>query len=98
MARAGVQRRLQDLPLGAMETVALRGLDLRVERGELVAVLGPSGCGKSTLLALAAGLDVPRPAMCAFGRSLARVDEAELAATGRESSRSCFRATTSGRC
>ena len=40
---------------GPAETVALRGLDLRIERGELVAVLGPSGCGKSTLLALAAG-------------------------------------------
>jgi putative ABC transport system ATP-binding protein len=66
---------------GPAETVALRGLSLRVERGELVAVLGPSGCGKSTMLALAAGLDEPsagevRP----FGRSLARSDEAELAA------------------
>ena len=42
---------------GPVETVALRGLELRVERGELVAVLGPSGCGKSTMLALAAALD-----------------------------------------
>src|SRR5204863_5390988 len=41
---------------GPVETVALRGLELRVERGELVAVLGPSGCGKSTMLALAAAL------------------------------------------
>jgi putative ABC transport system ATP-binding protein len=42
---------------GPVETVALRGLDLAVQRGELVAVLGPSGCGKSTMLALAAALD-----------------------------------------
>jgi putative ABC transport system ATP-binding protein len=65
---------------GPVETVALRGLDLRVERGEFVAVLGPSGCGKSTMLALAAGLDQPSAGeVRAFGASLARASEAELA-------------------
>ena len=65
---------------GSVETVALRGLDLCVERGELVALLGPSGCGKSTTLALAAGLDTPSAGeVRAFGRSLARAGEAELA-------------------
>jgi putative ABC transport system ATP-binding protein len=65
---------------GPVETVALRGLDVRVERGELVAVLGPSGCGKSTLLALAAGLDEPSAGEVRVrGRSLGRLDDDELA-------------------
>ena len=44
---------------GPVETVALRGLEMAVQRRELVAILGPSGCGKSTMLALAAALDTP---------------------------------------
>jgi putative ABC transport system ATP-binding protein len=65
---------------GPAETVALRGLELRVEPGELLTLFGPSGSGKSTALHLAAGLDVPSAGeVRAFGRSLSRLGEPELA-------------------
>ena len=65
---------------GPAETVALRGLDLRIEPRTQVAILGPSGSGKSTLLALAAGLDQPSAGeVRAAGVSLGRLDEQELA-------------------
>src|SRR5439155_8690368 len=65
---------------GPAETVALRGLELRIESRELVALYGPSGSGKSTALHLAAALDEPSAGeVRVFGRSLSRLGEAELA-------------------
>jgi putative ABC transport system ATP-binding protein len=65
---------------GPAETVALRGLDLRIEPKEYVAVFGPSGSGKSTMLHLAAGLDEPSAGdVRVFGRSLTQLHESQLA-------------------
>ena len=42
---------------GSIKVNALRGVDLTVERGEMVAIMGPSGCGKTTMLNCLSGLD-----------------------------------------
>lgn len=66
---------------GDDETLALRGVSLSVEEGEMLAITGPSGSGKSTLLACLAGLDEPDGGFVRVaGETMSRRPEAERAA------------------
>jgi putative ABC transport system ATP-binding protein len=64
-ASAGMRRVIEargivkEYPYGGDAVRALRGVDLDVDAGEMVAVVGPSGCGKSSLLNVLAGIDPP---------------------------------------
>lgn len=61
---------------GDVETIALRGVDLSIRRGEFVAVMGRSGSGKTTLLNLLAGADRPTAGQVSVdGIALERADE-----------------------
>ena len=58
---------------------ALRGIDLEVRTGELVAVMGPSGSGKSTLMHILAGLDKPTSGTVMIaGTDITRLDDKQL--------------------
>lgn len=49
----------KDYSLGETTTVALDGINLEIDKGELVILYGPSGAGKTTLLNMIGGLDIP---------------------------------------
>ncbi len=69
----------KDYRLGKTFVHALRGLDLTIEQGEIVALMGPSGSGKSTLMHILGALDTPTSGMAAFdGQSLQQLSENQL--------------------
>jgi len=66
--------------MGRLDYPALRGVDLVVESGEMVAVVGPSGSGKTTILNLISGIDRPTAGtVIVDGRRLDAMSEEELA-------------------
>lgn len=61
---------------GKLRVEALRGINLKVRKGEMLAVMGPSGCGKTTLLNCASGLDdVTKGTVTVEGTDLARMSD-----------------------
>lgn len=65
--------------MGAVEVVALKDVNLEIEKGDFVVVLGPSGCGKTTMLNIIGGIDTPTRGRVIFnGTDVSALDEEKL--------------------
>ena len=72
--------------IGKIDVKALRGVNLRIREGELVAVMGPSGCGKSTLMHVLGAMTKPTAGQVLIdGRDISSMDDPHL--TDRKSTR-----------
>jgi putative ABC transport system ATP-binding protein len=68
----------KDFANGEIHVLAVRGIDLSVKRGEMLAIVGPSGSGKSTLLNLLGAIETPSDGHVLFeGRDVAKLDDTE---------------------
>src|SRR5215207_5358545 len=74
-----VQNVTKELKLGQHTIHALRGVNMTIQRGEMVGIVGPSGSGKSTLLGIIGGLDTPTKGKVFIdGVDISRMDEGKL--------------------
>src|SRR5687768_14823802 len=74
---AGVEKTYRT---GKVEYRALRGVDLTIERGDMVAIVGPSGSGKSTIMNMITGIDRPSAGTVTVdGHRIDEMSEEELA-------------------
>ena len=78
MTEIEVQNLTKTYRVGDVEVHALRGVNLKIERGEFVAIVGPSGSGKSTLFHILGGLTPPTSGTVLIdGRDLIKMSEAD---------------------
>ncbi len=85
MAKIVVKDLIRVYKTGKSEVIALRGLNLNVNDGEIIAIMGPSGCGKTTLLNLIGGLDKPTAgSITVDGQNIVNFQDDELVRFRRE--------------
>jgi len=78
MTNVVAQKLTKTYRVGEIEVHALRGVDLKIEGGEFVAIVGPSGSGKSTLFNILGGLTPPTSGTVLIdGRDLIKMSEAD---------------------
>ncbi|OJV97827.1 MAG: hypothetical protein BGO39_07725 [Chloroflexi bacterium 54-19] len=75
-----VRNLVKELPMGREKLAILKGVNMSVQPGEIVAIVGPSGSGKTTLLGLIGGLDTPTSGSIVLaGQEISKLGEDKLA-------------------
>ena len=75
-----VRNLVKELPMGRDKLAILKGVNMSVQPGEIVAIVGPSGSGKTTLLGLIGGLDTPTSGSVVLaGQEISKLGEDKLA-------------------